>query len=201
MNLVESNKAVALLSNGELVIIPTDTVYGIACDYANEHAAKKVYEIKGRSEEKPLIVLIASVEMLKGLVEVITERHKLLMNIFWPGALTLIFRKSENISEVISAGGVTIGVRMPAHEKTLAIIKSLGRPIVATSVNKSGSASLMDLEKIVAEFSELAIVDGGKQLGWIESTVLDLSGDKPKILRQGTILEEDIENILGEEIF
>lgn len=201
MNLVNVEKAVDLLRAGKLVVVPTDTVYGIACDYSNADAVKKVYQIKGRSEEKPLIVLISSLEMLNEVVDEISQKHKSLMEIFWPGVLTLIFKKSSRISEEISAGGTTIGVRMPAHKMTLQIIENLGRPIVATSVNKSGMPSLSDLEKINSEFPELPIIDGGKIMVGIESTVLDLTGEKAKILRQGTIMKDDLEGALGEEIF
>jgi len=201
MKLVNISTATELLSNGELVVLPTDTVYGIACDYANFDSVKKVYQIKGRSDAKPLIVLIANLNMLEKIVSEITDKHKVLMDIFWPGALTLIFNKSDRISDLISAGGKTIGVRMPANKTTLEIINALGRPIVATSVNKSGMPSLVDLNEISAQFPGIALVDGGKQLRGIESTVLDLTSDKPKLIRQGTFLKEDLEAVLGEEIF
>jgi L-threonylcarbamoyladenylate synthase len=202
MNLINVEQTVELLRAGELVVVPTDTVYGIACDYANAEAVKKVYQIKGRSEEKPLVVLISSLEMLNEVAEEITGKHKLLMERFWPGGLTLLFRRSGRISDVIAGGGLNIGVRMPAQEVTLSIIKNLGRPIVATSVNKSGSVSLIDLEEIFEVFPGLAIVDGGEMGGLrVESTVLDLTGEKPSILRKGAVTKEQIENVLGEEVF
>lgn len=200
MNLINEEKALELLRASELLVVSTDTVYGIACDYANPLAVNRVFQIKGRSEKKPLVVLISSLKMLNEVAEEVTEKHRLLMERFWPGALTLIFKKSAKVADLVVAGSQKVGVRMPANKVTLSLIEKFGRPIVATSVNKSGRESLLDLSEILAQFPELAVLDGGKPELGVESTVLDLTGEKPKILRVGAISKEQIEKVLGVEI-
>jgi len=197
MNLIGTDRAVDLLKAGKLVILPTDTVYGIAADFSNAEAVKKVYEIKGRTQQKPLIILVSSTEMLTELVKDINAQQKILMEKFWPGALTLIFQKTSAVSDLITAGGETIGIRMPYQNDTLKIIENLGRPIVATSVNKSGEPSLNELAEISKHFPEVSIVDGGKPLLGVESTVLNVNNGQLKILREGAISKETLKKILS----
>ncbi len=200
MNLVDKERAVELLRAGELLIVPTDTVHGICCDYQNLESVRNIFEIKGRSEKKPLILLIGSLSMLDGLVNGVTGTQRKLMSKFWPGALTIIFKKSARVSDTITAGGSTIGVRMPAQSDVLALISELGRPIVATSVNISGSESLLTLSDISAGFPNVAILDGVSSGDGVASTVLDASGEFVKILRQGSLSKEEIEECLREKV-
>ncbi|MGL5830652.1 MAG: L-threonylcarbamoyladenylate synthase [Candidatus Altimarinota bacterium] len=194
---ITETRAVDELARGEVIIVPTDTVFGLAADYQNLAAVKKIYQLKGRSENKPLAMLVGSVEMLKEIVEDVRPVHKLLMQKFWPGGLTLIFRKKVGVSDLITAGGDRVGVRMPAHQGLVSVIKSLGRPIVATSVNKSGENSLNDLEKIAVVFPDLEILENKENVGGTESSVLDLSEEKPRLLREGAVSKEELEDVLG----
>lgn len=176
------------LKVGEVVVVPTDTVYGVFADAVNDNAVSKVFDLKGRDFDKPLVLLVGSVAMLEDLVQEVGDREKQLMERFWPGALTLILKKSELVSDLITAGGNTVGVRMPAHPLALEIINALGRPVVATSVNRSGQPALNDVAQIRQEFPGLEILDdaGSPVLG-LESTVLDMTVNPPIILREGAL--------------
>jgi L-threonylcarbamoyladenylate synthase len=200
MTQINQTETVELLKNGEVVIVPTDTVFGMAADYKNLSAIKKIYELKGRAEEKPLAILVGSQKMLGEIVKDVRAEHELLMGKFWPGGLTLIFRKKVGVSDLITAGGDRVGVRMPAHQGLLEVIRALGRPIVATSVNKSGQVSLSKAEDIKNEFPGISIMENAEEFLGIESTVLDLSGEKPKLLREKAISKQQLEEILGVEI-
>lgn len=200
MSQINQAEAIELLKKGEVVIVPTDTVFGMAADYMNLKAVAKIYELKGRAEEKPLAMLVASMEMLDEIVEDVLPVHKLLMGKFWPGGLTLIFKKKAMVSNLITAGGEKVGVRMPAHHGLVEVIQALSRPIVATSVNKSGQASLSDIGKIAEEFPELAILENKENIKGVESSVLDLSEKKPRLLREGAISKIQLEEVLGEKI-
>lgn len=200
MTQINQTEAVKRLSRGEVVIVPTDTVFGMAADYQNLDAVKKIYELKGRTEEKPLAMLVGSVEMLEEIVEDVRPVHKLLIERFWPGGLTLVFKKKVGVSDLITAGGDRVGVRMPSHQGSLSVIKALGRPIVATSVNKSGQVSLNDVEEIKKEFPGISIMENDGEFLGIESTVLDLSGEIPKLLREKAISKGLLEEVLGEKI-
>jgi L-threonylcarbamoyladenylate synthase len=200
MGIINQIQAVESLKMGVVIVVPTDTVFGMAADYRNLEAVKKIYELKGRAEEKPLAMLVASLEMLDEIVENVLPKHVLLMQKFWPGGLTLIFKKKKAVDDLITSGRESVGVRMPAHQGLLKVIEGLGRPIVATSVNKSGQSSLNDLEEIARTFPELSILENKEEIKRIESSVLDLSTEKPQLLREGTISRIELEKVLGEKI-
>lgn len=198
MKIINLNEAVEVLKAGGLIVLPTDTVYGIACDMANEGAVKKVYEIKGRSQEKPLIILVHSKEIVKDYVSGFSDMHKILMDKFWPGALSLIFKISDKIPKGVNSGGEKIGIRMPNQPDILKVIDALGRPIVATSVNKSGNPALLTIEDIAREFPELPIVDGGNSVLGTESTIVDIDEyGKLNVLREGAIKRAELEDLIN----
>ncbi len=210
--IVTLDQAVEILRRGDLLVVPTDTVYGLACDSVNEEAVRKIREIKGRPDSKPLIALIGGLEMLSGITAemdgVIKERQMILACAFWPGALTMVLRAKQGLSQAITSGGDTIGVRWPNHFLPLQLIEALGRPLIATSVNKSGQSALNDITSIEREFPTLPILDQPLD-GRLEidvsmmgqaSTVVDITGAQVKLLREGCVSRVEIEKCLNEEI-
>ena len=200
MAIIDQAQAVQLLLMGKLVALPTDTVWGVAGDFHCDEVIEMIFQLKNRDKDKPLAVLISTEEVLSQLTDEVTDRHRLLISKFWPGALTLIFKKKPSVSDLITAGRQTIGLRMPAHETTRKIIAELGGVIVATSVNLSGLQSLNNEAEISAVFPDLPILENN--LGNLnkESTVLDLTREIPLILRQGAISTQQIELVLQSSV-
>lgn len=204
MEIVNVEKAVQELKKGELVIMPTETVYGLAADGFNELAVKRIFEVKGRPLVNPFILHVSDQEMLKKCVQEIPEKAELLMEKFWPGPLTLLFKKSSKVSDIITAGLDTVCIRMPDHPVALKLIQSLGHPIVAPSANISSRPSPTSLEAAIQDLEdrgvEFALQGEPSRIG-LESTVLDLTGEKAYILRLGGLAKEEIEKVLGEKIY
>jgi len=194
MKKVSLREGVKLLNKGELVIVPTETVYGLVADALNPNAVKQIFLTKERSLKKPLIVLINHLDMMEDLVNGIPDEAVLLMNKFWPGPLTLLFNKTELLPNIVTGGLPTVCIRMPDNKLTLEVIKKLKKPIVASSANISGRSSPMRLEDIKLN---LPIIDGGICKYGVESTILSLITDVPTILRSGPISKEQLEIVLG----
>lgn len=190
-----------LLSEGELVAIPTETVYGLAANALDENAVKRIFEVKGRPQDNPLIVHIAELSMWESLVTEVSERAKKLAKAFWPGPLTIILPKSDIVPDVTTAGGDTVAVRMPSHEGARAIIKASGVPIAAPSANLSGLPSPTSALHCMRDLKGKIplIIDGGDSYVGIESTVVSLVG-KPTLLRPGAISPEMLSQALGEDV-
>ena len=197
------------LIEGKLVAIPTETVYGIAADAMNEHAVKRMYEVKGRPENHPVIVHISKFELINFWALEIPEYLYSLIKKFWPGPLTIILRRSKNAQDWITGGQDTIGLRMPNHEKTLQLLEEFhqrgGKGLAAPSANKFGRVSPTSLVDVLSDIgSELSdtdwVLDGGKSEIGIESTIIDCTQVNPKILRPGAITKEMITNFCGPEI-
>lgn len=200
MKIVQQAEAVILLKQGDLVVLPTETVYGLAADGLSTEAVKKIFAAKGRPLGNPLILHISSLNMLESLVKNISVQSKILMQLFWPGPLTLVFDKSDLVPEIVTAGLDTVCIRMPRQDQTLAVIEDLGRPLAAPSANRSGRPSptnLVDLEK---EMPDLPVIDGGQTELGLESTVVDARNDDVKILRLGSLEIEKIENALNQKV-
>lgn len=193
------NQAAMLLAKGEVVAIPTETVYGLAANALNRNAVKRIFEAKGRPQDNPLIVHISDIKELKPLVRDIPENAHRLAIKYWPGPLTMIFRRSGLIPDEVSAGLPTVAIRMPSHPVALAIISKSGVPLAAPSANRSGSPSPTTAEHVMKDLSGRipAIVDGGECSVGVESTVLDLTGDMPRLLRPGGITTEQIRAVTG----
>lgn len=183
-----------ILANGGTVAFPTETVYGLGANALDDAAIKKIYEAKGRPSDNPLIVHIASIDMIDVLaIEVKPYVHELMTD-FWPGPITFVFKKRPEISNVVSGGLDTIAVRMPNHAIALRLIALSGKPIAAPSANLSGKPSPTTSKYVVEDlFGRVdCIVEGGDCEVGLESTVLDVTGDVPIILRPGKVTQEQI---------
>jgi len=182
-------KAVAILRSGGVVAFPTDTVYGLGCEYHNREAVFRIYEVKGRPSRMALPLLLSSVEQIDEVTLEVPEVARQLTAKFWPGALTLILKKSPSVPDFITAGGDTVAVRVPDHPVPVAIARGLGMPIVGTSANLSGQPSALNAEEVRTSLGERVdiVIDGGRVSGGGESTIIDLSGEKPVVLREGAI--------------
>ncbi|RLE94260.1 MAG: threonylcarbamoyl-AMP synthase [Thermoprotei archaeon] len=190
-----------IVKAGGVVVYPTDTVYGLGADPFNTEAVARVYRVKKRSFHKPLPVLVSGVEYAREVVYVSPYAEKL-MQVFWPGALTLVLPKKENVPDIVSGGKKNLAVRMPNHIVALALIELCGGCLIGTSANISGKESPRTLEDALEQIgSEVdAAVDAGPCPHGIPSTILDLSKEKPIILRKGPISKEEIEKVLRTEI-
>ncbi|ACJ16574.1 Hypothetical translation factor [Thermococcus onnurineus NA1] len=191
--------AAKFILEGKLVAFPTETVYGLGADALNEEAARRIFEAKGRPADNPLIVHIADFDDLKKLAREIPDEARLLAEKFWPGPLTVVLPKKEEVPTVTTGGLDTVAVRMPAHPIALALIRA-STPIAAPSANISGKPSPTLAEHVIDDFYGKieCIIDGGETKIGVESTVVDLSGEKPTLLRPGGLPLEEIEKVIGE---
>ncbi len=190
-------KAATLIKKGSLVAFPTETVYGLGADALNPSAVVKIFEVKQRPKFNPLIVHVADISLAEKLC-VIDKKAKLLMKHFWPGPLTLVLPKKEIVPDIVTAGLLTVAIRMPAHPVALELIKESQTAIAAPSANLSGRISPTTAQEVAEQLDKKVdlILDGGKCPIGIESTVLAIS-PKPVILRLGGIPVEDIEKVIG----
>lgn len=190
------------IKSGELVIYPTDTVYGLGAIISNEESINNIYFAKSRSFNSPLIALLSSVDKVDEVAEVSVEDRELLNKLakaFWPGALTVILRKKDYIPGIMVSGGNTIGVRIPNLDLAIKIIDLAGGVLATTSANISGEPSPKSYEELSEAIKSKVnlLIDGGKcKLGEV-STIIDLTKKVPKILRKGAITTEEIEKIIG----
>ncbi len=193
-------KAAALLKAGEVVAVPTETVYGLAANAYDETAVRKIFTAKGRPQDNPLIVHIASVSELQNLVKEVPEAAKKLANAFWPGPLTVILPKSDKIPDAVSAGLPTVAVRCPAHPVARAVIEAAGVPLAAPSANRSGSPSPTNAKTVFDDMDGRIplILDGGSSEVGVESTVITLAASVPRVLRPGGVTVEQLREVLGE---
>jgi L-threonylcarbamoyladenylate synthase len=193
-------EAAAILKSGGLVALPTETIYGLGANALDGVAVAKIFAAKGRPSFNPLIVHVPDIESAAALVEM-NETARAVMNKFWPGPLTIILPRRPGcaVSDLCSAGLPTLAVRVPAHPAALKLLKAAGVPVAAPSANKSGSISPTTPQHVLESLGDAVdfILAAGPSSVGVESTVLDLSGDKPFILRPGAITAEDLEPILG----
>lgn len=194
-------QAVQILKTGGLVALPTETVYGLAADSCNSLAVEEIYRAKGRAEDKPLSVLVAGMDMVELVCRQIPPVAYRLAKRFWPGPMTLVLPSAGVVAPVVTASGETLGVRCPDHPLTLEVIRSLGRPLAAPSANLSGAPSPKNAGAVLSDLDGriAAVMDGGTCTVAIESTILDLTGAVPKILRQGGLPEDLIWSVIREE--
>jgi L-threonylcarbamoyladenylate synthase len=195
-------KAVSILKNGGVVAYPTDTVYGLGACMTDVAAVDRIFQVKGRPKGMALPVLLADRNQIKEIVISVSPRAQRLADEFFPGALTIILPKSAVVPDIITGGGKTVAFRIPNHPVPLALIKGLGKPIVGTSANLSGQPSALTAMEVQAQIGDKIdmVIDGGKCPGGIESTVIDLSGEKPVVRRQGAISVEELRKILPDII-
>jgi L-threonylcarbamoyladenylate synthase len=194
------HRAAEFLRAGEIVALPTETVYGLAANALDEKAIAKIFQIKGRPANNPIIVHVAGSEMAKRCVQNWPELADKLSKAFWPGPLTLVLTRSKMIPNVVTAGGETVGIRWPSHPFIQAVIRECNFPLAAPSANLSNRVSPTNAEHVRAQLGgEISlIVDGGQSQVGIESTVLDLSAGPPQILRPGMIHAESLAAVCGE---
>jgi L-threonylcarbamoyladenylate synthase len=190
-----------VLKSGGLVAFPTETVYGLGASALDKSAVSKIFTTKGRREDNPLIVHVASPEDVRPLVSTIPDIFWTLVKSFWPGALTLVMKKSNKVPDNVTAGLDTVAVRMPEHFAALALIQAFGSPVAAPSANPSGKPSPTKAIHVRSDLNGKIpyILDGGACTVGLESTVLDISGKTPRILRPGSVTYNDIKSILGDK--
>lgn len=200
LNTEAIEKAGEILRAGEVVAIPTETVYGLAANAYDGEAVSKIFKAKGRPQDNPLIVHIAKVETLSDLVAEVPKAAEKLAAAFWPGPLTIILPKSEKIPDAVSAGLPTVAVRMPSHPVAHAVIEAAGVPLAAPSANLSGSPSPTNAKYVLDDMQGRIplILDGGSSAVGVESTVITLATARPRVLRPGGITVEQLRALLGE---
>ena len=186
-------EAVQSLRSGGIITIPTDTVYGLGADPFNANAVQKLYTFKGRPDGKPIPLILGSVEDIHSVAQNLTEFFFHLTDRFWPGGLTIVV-ESKDLLPVLTAGGNTVGVRIPDNPLLLKILRAFGGPMAITSANLSGEPPATSIQEIDEELASRidVIVDGGKTPGPVPSTVYDISVSPPIVRRQGVISEETL---------
>ncbi len=190
-------RAVEILRSGGVIAFPTDTVYGIGAHGLIGAAVERLYEIKERPNDKSIPLLLADAKDVMLVARAVPPIGHALMQRYWPGALTLVLRKQPHIPEAISAAD-TVAVRVPDHPLVRALIRALGAPLAATSANKSGRPELLDAQAIAAELGlglEL-VLDGGTLAGGVPSTVVDVTVEPMRILREGAIAADELRRVL-----
>lgn len=192
-------QASALLRAGEVVGMPTETVYGLAANALDGAAVAKIFLAKGRPQDNPLIVHIADKEQLSTLARMVPESARKLADAFWPGPLTIILPKAACIPDEVSAGLDTVGIRLPSHPVARALIREAGVPLAAPSANLSGRPSTTTSGHVMDDLGGKipAIVEGGPCAVGVESTVVSLAGNVPRLLRPGGVSLEQLESVLG----
>ncbi|GIW88724.1 MAG: threonylcarbamoyl-AMP synthase [Isosphaeraceae bacterium] len=195
-------EAAEVLRRGGLVAFPTETVYGLGADATNPSAVREIFEAKGRPATNPLIVHGADEAAVRWAVAEWPEWAGRLAAQFWPGPLTLVLPRSERVAEEVTAGLGTVGVRVPDHRVALALLRTLGRPIAAPSANRSTGVSPTAAEHVLADLEGRVdlVLDAGRTAVGIESTVVDVTGRLPRILRPGVIGADWIGEVLGVEV-
>ncbi len=195
-------KSAELLKCGEVVGIPTETVYGLAANAFDEDAVKKIFKAKGRPSDNPLIVHISKPDDLYDLVKEVPEKVKLMAEKFWPAPLTMIMKKSDKIPNVVSGNLDTVAIRMPKSEYARAIIENCGLPLAAPSANLSGSPSPTNAKYVFDDMNGRVplIIDGGSCEIGVESTVISFAQEPPRLLRPGGVTLEEMTELIGEII-
>ncbi|MDP3283760.1 MAG: L-threonylcarbamoyladenylate synthase, partial [Desulfobacterales bacterium] len=192
-------KAASVVRSGGIVIFPTRSLYGLAADAFNEEAVNRIFEIKGRRSEKPLLVLADSYLMLSCLVRNIPPAAQKIMESFWPGGITIVFEANENLPANLTAGSGKIGVRKPGHPVASALVRAVGGPVTGTSANLSGNrgcSMISEIDPDIAESVDL-IIDAGDLEGGIGSTVIDVTEEPPVLIREGGISINEINKTTG----
>jgi L-threonylcarbamoyladenylate synthase len=194
-----AREAARCIRDGGVILYPTDTIYGIGCDASNEKAVEKIFKIKNRSASNPALMLASSVPMVESIVEEISPLAFRLMNKFWPGPLTLLFKPKKKMPQLLISGDNKIGIRIPANQFCLFMIEQFNTPIVSTSANLSGvqtSGKISELKKIFFGKVDL-IIDSG-DLGNIRpSTIVDVTSEPAVVVRDGAITREEVSSIIN----
>jgi len=192
--------AISILKQGGIVAFPTDTVYGLGAGANIPQGVERVYQVKERPQNMALPLLLAHTSQISEVAELVPQVAWLLADKFLPGALTIVLYKAKSVSDIITAGGRTVAVRVPAHPVPVALAQGLGAPVVGTSANLSGRPSALTAGEVYFQFGDNIdlVIDGGRCPGGIESTIVDVTGEMPVILREGAISREELERVCGE---
>ena len=189
-------KGVAILKRGGVIAFPTDTVYGLGAAMNIDAAVERVYRIKERPRNMALPLLLADLDQLDDIASVVPTYVFILGGKFWPGPLTLVIPKADSVSDIVSGGNETIAVRIPAHPIPTALARGVGKPIIGTSANLSGQPSALNAEEARAQLGDkVDLIIEGECAGKQESTIVDLSGENPVMLRAGAISKEELGRI------
>ncbi len=192
-------QAAAVLARGGLVVLPTDTVYGLAANANLESALRRIFAIKRRSADNPLPILLADPDDITQAAVEIPAVARQLAEHFWPGPLTLVLPKSSAISDLATAGRPTVGLRVPDHALARTILRRANFPVAVTSANLSGESEPITPGQVLAGLGEQIdlLIDDGPCAGGLPSTVLDLAGARPGIVRHGPVSRQDLEAVIG----
>ena len=190
-------RGVSILKQGGIVAYPTDTVYGLGASANLQSAVERVYQVKERPRNMALPLLLANISQISEIAEPVPQVAWLLARNFLPGALTIVLPKSKAVPDFIAAGGMTVAIRIPAHPVPVALIEGLGVPIVGTSANLSGKPSTLTAGEVHSQFGDRIdlIIDSGRCLGGKESTIVDVTGETPVVLREGAISKEELKRV------
>lgn len=193
-----AEEAARLLRQGELICYPTDTIYGVGAAAGDEEAVRRLFAVKGRPLDKPMPLLIADAEQASRLARV-TPLARALMGRFWPGGLTIVLPKAPRFQSAALAGQEKVALRIPDQPTVRQIIRLLGEPITGTSANRAGEPSPTSAAEAVHQLGDMValVIDGGPSPGRQESTVVDITEERPLILRQGAVSREELEEALG----
>jgi len=182
-------RALEMLRDGAVIVFPTDTVYGVGCRIDRAAAVRRIFELKGRGQQDPLPVLLADPAQLDEYGRDLTSEARRLAREFWPGAVTIIVRRSDSVPALVAGGGETIGLRVPDHPLPRALVRQLGVPIIGTSANRHGALTPVIAQQVAFDLGDAVdlILDGGRcQIGR-ESTVVDATTDHARVVRQGAV--------------
>lgn len=198
----ELERALSLLRAGEAIGLPTETVYGLAADALRSEATARIFAIKGRPTNHPLILHLADASWLDDYVADVPESARLLARAFWPGPLTLLLKRGERVPTTATGGLDTVAVRVPNHPVALEVLRAFGRPLAAPSANRFGSVSPTTREHVLADLgSDVPLVlDGGPCEVGLESTIVDLTRESPRLVRPGGISALELERVLGQAV-
>ncbi len=195
------DEAARLLAGGQLVCVPTDTVYGLAAVAVKDGAVRTLYAVKGRSPDKPVPLLIADAAASSWIADVTPVAHTL-MSRFWPGPLTIVMRKAPGFRSLALAKLQTVGLRVPDHALVRRIIRALDEPITGTSANRAGARAPVSAAEAAFQLGDMValVIDGGPPAVGRESTVIDITTGPPRVVREGAVSREELSRALGKEV-
>ena len=195
-------EAVDCLRQGGLVAYPTDTLYGLGAVVTNDGAVRRLFQAKKRTMQKPLPILVGSLEEARWVADMELALALRLASRFWPGSLTLVLPRAVGFHSLALAGGETVAIRVPNHAVPLGLIRAVGQPLTGTSANISGGEAPLTAQAVADQLEDRIdiIIDGGRCPGGVESTVVDLTSDVPQLVREGAISRAEIESITGSQL-
>ena len=190
-------RGISILGRGGIVAFPTDTIYGLGAGANLCQAVERVYRVKERPSNMALPLLLADISQISEVASYVPPVAWLLARNFLPGALTLVLLRSSAVSDIVTAGGMTVAVRVPAHPVPIALAKGVGTPIVGTSANLSGKPGLLTADEVCSQFGDKIdlVINGGRCPGGKESTIIDVTGGMPVVLREGAISREKLKRV------